>query len=490
MNSSNTSSWAPAAGGSFPLIPTIMFAFGVFSNLVAIGVLSRSRREQRETTFYTLVCGLAVTDLLGTCLVSPITIVTYVRGDWPGDRALCEYVCFVLLFFGSAGLSIICAMSLERYLAINHAFFYSHYLDKRLAVITLFSIYVANTLFCALPSCGLGRAVQQFPHTWCFIDWRTLESRHAAYSYMYAGFNSFLILLTVLCNVLVCGALLRMHRRFVRRTSLGASAAGPRPPLPRRRASFRRLAAAEIQMVILLIATSAVVLVCSSPLVVRVFINQLYRPEVVKDKDLNPDLRAIRIAAINPILDPWIYILLRKAVLNKLVEKLKLLFCRLGTRSSRSRGNFRHLGPRRSSGLSSHSPSILSKELANGTSLRTLLSRMEMSAVPSARLEEQRDPSLTVSGGQLPLGQVASLAAKNPGGVCPLQVTLARGEWTLAEKMHLTEWTSAWGRVLAPGSVTLAAVWAEAGTNPYGADGEGNRWVMTCRRIRCTGRPI
>lgn len=272
-------------------IPAVMFIFGVVGNLVAIVVLCKSRKEQKETTFYTLVCGLAVTDLLGTLLVSPVTIATYMKGQWPGGQPLCEYSTFILLFFGLSGLSIICAMSIERYLAINHAYFYSHYVDKRLAGLTLFAVYASNVLFCALPNVGLGSSRLQYPDTWCFIDWTTNVTAHAAFSYMYAGFSSFLILATVLCNVLVCGALLRMHRQFMRRTSLGteqhhaaaaavlasascrASPATASPVLPRlsdfrRRRSFRRIAGAEIQMVILLIATSLVVLICSIPLVV------------------------------------------------------------------------------------------------------------------------------------------------------------------------------------------------------------------------------
>lgn len=60
------------------------------------------------------------------------------------------------------------------------------------------------------------------------------------------------------------------------------------------------------------------------------FINQLYLTEVEKRIEKNPDLQAIRIASINPILDPWIYILLRKAVLLKLIQNIKCLFCKVG----------------------------------------------------------------------------------------------------------------------------------------------------------------
>ncbi|XP_070821489.1 prostaglandin E receptor 4 (subtype EP4) a [Chaetodon trifascialis] len=352
-----------------PTIPSIMFIFGVVGNVIAIVVLCKSRKEQKETTFYTLVCGLAITDLLGTLLASPVTIATYVKGSWPGDDPLCQYFGFTLLFFSLAGLSIICAMSVERYIAINHAYFYNDYVDQKLAGLTLLAIYISNALFCALPIVGFGQVKKQYPQTWCFLEWRSNKTSDAAYSYMYAGFSSLLILATVICNVLVCVALIRMHRRFVRRMSLGTDLG--RNVDPRRRGrSFGRLAGAEIQMVILLIGTSAVVLICSIPLVAQVFLNQLYKTPVELRLDKNPDLRAIRFASFNPILDPWIYILLRKAVLLKLIEKIKCLFCKIGERGQQRQGNFHCIDAHQLSSVISKrdSDSLVSHDLRDVTS--------------------------------------------------------------------------------------------------------------------------
>ncbi|KAM4576697.1 prostaglandin E receptor 4 (subtype EP4) a [Odontesthes bonariensis] len=352
-----------------PTIPSIMFIFGVVGNVIAIVVLCKSRREQKETTFYTLVCGLAVTDLLGTLLASPVTIATYVKGSWPGEDPLCQYFGFTMLFFSLAGLSIICAMSVERYIAINHPYFYNDYVDQKLAGLTLLAIYVSNALFCALPIVGFGQVKKQYPQTWCFLEWRSNKTSDAAYSYIYAGFSSLLTLATVICNVLVCVALIRMHRRFVRRMSLGTDVG--RNVDPRRRGrSFGRLAGAEIQMVILLIGTSAVVLICSIPLVAQVFLNQLYKTPVEPRLDKNPDLRAIRFASFNPILDPWIYILLRKAVLLKLIEKIKCLFCKIGTRTQQRQGNFHCMDAHQLSSVISNrdSHSLVSHDLRDARS--------------------------------------------------------------------------------------------------------------------------
>ncbi|KAM6931470.1 prostaglandin E receptor 4 (subtype EP4) a [Xenentodon cancila] len=352
-----------------PTIPSIMFIFGVVGNVIAIVVLCKSRREQKETTFYTLVCGLAVTDLLGTLLASPVTIATYVKGSWPGEDPLCQYFGFTMLFFSLAGLSIICAMSVERYIAINHAYFYNDYVDQKLAGFTLVAIYVSNALFCALPIVGFGQVKKQYPQTWCFLEWRSNKSSDAAYSYMYAGSSSLLILATVICNVLVCVALIRMHRRFVRRMSLGTDLG--RNVDPRRRGrSFGRLAGAEIQMVILLIGTSVVVLICSIPLVARVFLNQLYKTPVELRLEKNPDLQAIRFASFNPILDPWIYILLRKAVFLKLIEKIKCLFCKIGARRQRRQGTFQCIDAHQLSSVISNrdSGSFVSRDLRDVSS--------------------------------------------------------------------------------------------------------------------------
>lgn len=378
-----------------PTIPVIMFIFGVVGNVIAIVVLRISRKERKETTFYTLVCGLAVTDLLGTLLASPVTIATYIKGTWPGADPLCQYSGFILLFFFVVQLGIVFAMSVERYLAINHAYFYNEYVNQRLAALALLAIYISNVVFCAMPSMGFGRVKLQESETWCFIDWNSSDTSVKTFNLMYAGVNSGIVLATVICNVVVCGALILMHKRFIRRTSLGTD---PRRVAElRRRRNFGRLAGAEIQMVILLIATSAVVLICSIPLVLRIFINQLFRNRKDENSILD-DLQAIRMASVNPILDPWIYILLRKTVVLKLMEKIKCLFCKMG---GRGRSSGRHFlcadGYLSSSIVSRDSPSLMSRELremVNTSHTMLYPSERNMQARGSVQAGVQGDSSI------------------------------------------------------------------------------------------------
>uniref|UniRef100_A0A8C9SI06 Prostaglandin E receptor 4 (subtype EP4) c n=1 Tax=Scleropages formosus TaxID=113540 RepID=A0A8C9SI06_SCLFO len=293
-----------------------MFAVGVLSNLVAVVVLRVSKKEQKETTFYTLVSGMAVTDLLGTCFTSPVVIATYAANRWPGGERLCHFFSFSMLFFGSAGMSILCAMAVERYLAISHAYFYSQHVDRTMARLALTATYLANVVLCIMPSFGFGKHIRHFPGTWCFLDWRAMDPLAASYSFLYGGVMLALIAVTVACNVAVCRSLVGMRRRTrVARADVCEHEGS------RRR--FHKLSsvssAAEMQMFWLLIFMTVVFLVCSIPLV-------LYGPAQISaghKPDCPSDLLAIRFASFNPILDPWVYILCRKNLLIKGCERLK-----------------------------------------------------------------------------------------------------------------------------------------------------------------------
>lgn len=126
----------------------------------------------------------------------------------------------------------------------------------------------------------------------------------------------------------------------------------------------------------------------------RIFVNQLHRNEGVQFSGMNNDLLAIRMASINPILDPWIYILLRKTVVLKLMEKIKCLFCKMGARGRGSGGQFlcadAHLS---SSIVSRDSPSLASRELQDMVSTsQTFLYPSEGNPERSSQAGSQCDP--------------------------------------------------------------------------------------------------
>uniref|UniRef100_A0A8C8I0U8 G-protein coupled receptors family 1 profile domain-containing protein n=1 Tax=Oncorhynchus tshawytscha TaxID=74940 RepID=A0A8C8I0U8_ONCTS len=290
-------------------LPVFMFAVGIIGNIIAIAALSGSKQGRKSSAFFALVCGLAITDLLGTCLASPITIATYLDKNVLHDRHLCEFHSFLLLFFGVAGLSIICAMSAERYLAICCPYTYQRWgIGPHFARKCLFCIYLSNIIFCCLPVMGMTESMSQPSKTWCFINWMAHEPLSAAYSFLYASVSFLLILMTIVLNFAVCGTLLIMHRRKIQRPVTRGSP----------RAHWTALSSGvEAQMMTVLVVTSMVVLGCSAPLVVR---------NISREDNSHADLKAIRIAAVNAILDPWIYILLRRTLFSKIRRLSKRVY--------------------------------------------------------------------------------------------------------------------------------------------------------------------
>uniref|UniRef100_UPI00358E6C2A prostaglandin E2 receptor EP4 subtype-like isoform X2 n=1 Tax=Myxine glutinosa TaxID=7769 RepID=UPI00358E6C2A len=319
--------------------PAVMFLVGVIGNVVALAALCATRRESKASAFYTLVFGLAFTDLLGTCLASPVVLVSHASGSWRGGQPLCDFLSFTLLFFGSTGISLLCAMAVERYLALNHAFYHDGCVTRGWGRRVLVTVWLGNLVLCVPPLFGFGQNVKHFPGTWCFVDWQARDTAGMFYSFLYAGVCSLLVLITLMCNVAVAVALLGLRRRAAQLSATVAAmhSGGETSPLPANKLSrevmkwrqqcTHRPSAEESQMLWLLFLMTVAFLICSTPLVVRIFVNQIWRPDSIKIMAANPDIQALRLACFNPILDPWVYILCRRRLLVRLIRPL--IICRV-----------------------------------------------------------------------------------------------------------------------------------------------------------------
>lgn len=263
--------WLPA--GESPAISAAMFSAGVLGNLLALGLLARRWRGDAGRSaggrgavslFHVLVTELVFTDLLGTCLISPVVLASYARNQTlvalaPDSRA-CTYFAFTMTFFSLATMLMLFAMALERCLAIGHPYFYQRRFSRRGGLAVLPAIYAASLLLCSLPLLGYGQYVQYCPGTWCFM-------RHGrtAYLQLYATILLLLIVAVLACNFSVIHNLVRMHRRGRR------SRCGPSTSVsglgPRRRAE-RLSMAEEADHLILLAIMTITFAVCSLPFTV------------------------------------------------------------------------------------------------------------------------------------------------------------------------------------------------------------------------------
>lgn len=243
--------------------PIIMFTTGILGNILALVVLYTSRKEAKKTVFYTLLAGLAWTDLLGQLMTSPIAIIVYANNlKWVGGKPVCQYHAFAMILFGGLTPLLVCAMSIERLLALRFAYFHARVVTKKKAFIAIALCWGIVMFFCSWPFVGLGSYEIQFPGSWCFLNFHKESVSDIIYASIFASTNIFIILLNLGCNIAVVVTLLQMRRKRISYNS---------PYCHRRHGTNQSKAKsikreAETQMVIFLCAITAVFTTCWLPI--------------------------------------------------------------------------------------------------------------------------------------------------------------------------------------------------------------------------------
>ncbi|CAC5397964.1 PTGER4 [Mytilus coruscus] len=306
----NGSNLDPSVRENTGLVSGIMFASGVLGNMLALIVLVHSASEHKKTIFYRLVAGLTVTDLVGTSLTSPVVIAVYVNNNqWIGGKAMCNYFGYVMIFAGYATMLIICSMSVERVLCIRYPCIYRARSSPKHATVILTFCWAIASFIASFPFIGFGKTVLQYPYTWCFFDYYNTNPVNKAFNYFYAIFAILIISVTTCFNLTaLCTLLNRCRRNDV---------------LKGCRQSFKKCSKShkytECQMLSQLAGITVVFSTCYIPLMIKILINQ----NETYLRNVGSDFTVIRIASVNQILDPWVYILLRRELLWKIVSFCK-----------------------------------------------------------------------------------------------------------------------------------------------------------------------
>ncbi|CAG00989.1 unnamed protein product, partial [Tetraodon nigroviridis] len=355
-----------------PVISAIMFAIGIFGNVMALVILEvrrcrevRTRNTRRQTLFNILVTSLVVTDLAGTCLISPLVQLSYSQnttmvGMSPDTQTVCKYFGVSMTFFSLTTISLLLAMALERSFAIGYPYLYNQYVTKKCAYVAIPLVFLLCISFCLFPFAGFGSYVQYCPGTWCFIDMNPKGKEDRVYANLYATVMLILVLAIVMCNAFVVYHLFKMYQRRKRN---GPSASGGRATSDRRTTSM----AEEVEHLVLLVFMTIIFIICTLPLVkkrkkkiiachhtmvtthtktfsskipslqdtnrrtcvtltlkakdhlqlggslwlqIRVYVNN-------RDSESHHlDLIALRFISVNSIIDPWVFILLSPSVLH------------------------------------------------------------------------------------------------------------------------------------------------------------------------------
>ncbi|KAK5869804.1 hypothetical protein PBY51_024494 [Eleginops maclovinus] len=123
------------------IIPTIG------GNILVILAVSLEKKLQNATNYFLM--SLAVADLLVGLLVMPIALVTVLyNSGWPLPEPLCPIWLFLDVLFSTASIMHLCAISLDRYIAIKKPIQHSQYKSRakamvKIALVWLISICIA-----------------------------------------------------------------------------------------------------------------------------------------------------------------------------------------------------------------------------------------------------------------------------------------------------------------------------------------------------------
>ncbi|XP_044517870.1 prostaglandin E2 receptor EP2 subtype [Gracilinanus agilis] len=322
--------WLPP--GESPAISAVMFSAGVLGNLLALVLLMRRWRSDRDASeyrcrtpislFHLLVTELVFTDLLGTCLISPVVLASYSRNQTlvalASNGRMCIYFAFAMTFFSLATMLMLFAMALERCLSIGYPYFYERCITWRLGLVVLPGIYIFSLLFCSFPLLDNEQFVQYCPGTWCFI-----KHEQSPFLQIYATVLLLLIVSVLLCNLSVILNLARMHYR---RKSIGGV-----PPLDRGRGSpgilkkgERMFMSEETDHLILLAIMTITFVICSLPITIYAYLTE------PSSREKKWELQALRFLSINSIIDPWIFVILRPPVLRLMRS---ILYCEISLKA-------------------------------------------------------------------------------------------------------------------------------------------------------------
>uniref|UniRef100_A0A8C9ZP59 Thromboxane A2 receptor n=1 Tax=Sander lucioperca TaxID=283035 RepID=A0A8C9ZP59_SANLU len=297
----NNSTW-PSVNYSGLGMSCFTMTFGAISNLTALSILAKSRvrfRRQSKAPFMLLTVALLLADLVGHVILGAFALYRHIdqrykmQAEMP-NKVFCQIFGACMVFFGLCPLLLGCAMAVERCVAITQPFFHAAMITvAHVWRVVLFLSSLALVL-AVLPLFAVGTYTTQSPGTWCFLPIHGPQSNtNLALAFSCLGLTA--LALSLLCNILSGLALLqaRMKSHNVNTKS----------------------AAHCRQMMAQLAVITVVSCVCWSPFLVK---GRLFFKNIVDDKKDGFILLGLRMASWNQILDPWVYILLRKAVLFRL----------------------------------------------------------------------------------------------------------------------------------------------------------------------------
>ncbi|KAM3876250.1 thromboxane A2 receptor [Diretmus argenteus] len=278
---------------------SVLSAMGLTSNLIAFVVLLNSFQRAhslKRSSFLIFLGGLVITDFMGLLVTGCIVVSFHVtQFNWRHLDPHCHFCNFMgmsMVFYGLCPLLLGAAMAVERFVGINWPFTRTATMPKSRAMSMVLMVWTFAGCVALLPIMGLGSYHIQMPGSWCFFNISSVGVDRV-FSLLFSLVGLLSIAVSFVLNTVSVVTLIKVCCGQDR---------------TQRRRDY------EVEMMVQLILIMAIASSCWCPLLV--FIAQtVLSGSPLKIRYL---LLWLRFATFNQILDPWVYILFRRAVLKRL----------------------------------------------------------------------------------------------------------------------------------------------------------------------------
>ncbi|KAL1265512.1 hypothetical protein QQF64_003539 [Cirrhinus molitorella] len=285
----------------------ISMTVGIVSNTLALFILIKAYRRFRfksKAAFLLFASGLVVTDFLGHLINGSLALYVYTsQKDWEtfdAHKSLCDFFGVCMAFFGLTPLLLGSLMAVERCIGVTRPLFHTTALGSRYVKRMLGLIWLLGLLVALLPLLFQHSYQVQRSRSWCFFrlqgqrDWVDV-----LLAILFSMMGLLALLVSLVCNTMTFLTLLRS-----------------RVQLDRDYHCHSRKTSHHSEMVCQLLAIMLVSCVCWGPILITGIIFSI-QDHIEDQPSYTHMLLVVRMATWNQILDPWVYILLRKAVLRR-----------------------------------------------------------------------------------------------------------------------------------------------------------------------------
>ncbi|XP_053324853.1 prostaglandin F2-alpha receptor [Spea bombifrons] len=280
----------------------VFMTVGIISNSLAVAILLKAYqrfRKKSKASFLLFASGLVITDLFGHLINGTIAVFVYAsKRDWlrfDQSNILCSIFGMCMVFFGLCPLLLGCVMAVERCIGVTRPIFHSTKMTSRHVKIILSLVWLFAILVALLPILTTRAYHIQASRTWCFLKTEGIESWLDQFNLLFfSSLGLISLAVSFICNAMTGLTLLKSRMRSQQ---------------------HRQGRSHHIEMIVQLLAIMCVCCICWTPFLVTMASIGLMGDSAESREKI---LFCLRMATWNQILDPWVYILLRKTVLKKL----------------------------------------------------------------------------------------------------------------------------------------------------------------------------